>query len=443
MCELTADRITTLPADVIHRILVFLPIKDAAKTSILSTKWRHHWRCTPQLVFDLWFANEHGGWESNEMMNKLMSIIHKILLVRDGPIRRLELSVPGSKPHEMDQILIHLSNTGLQELCLDYYNRSRIYKVHSTLFACVHLNYMRLWFCEFIRHPPWFLGFNKLRVLELGHVILPADFFGNFLSKYCPMLKKLSAIYCEGVGNLEIVAPCLEEFDFLCYKLQKICFKCTPRLSTARLRWYGKLSEVVDTVDFSASLPALERLYVGFQFLQYVVAGDNNAPIRLPNPLERLKFLTIDHLDMGCLKKARPVARLIMSSPNLHALTIKLDTKQLDQPTNSNAAVPNIGTLLEAEDRNDTGCCLQHLKVLRLEKMHGIQAELNLVRFILATAPLLEKVHIATNDKLEDRNAAECMEEVMQYKRVSQVAEFCPVGGQGLKGSDESFPSTM
>ncbi|CAI0458695.1 unnamed protein product [Linum tenue] len=51
-----ADRITNLPADVIQRILVFLPIKDAAKTSILTSKWRHLWRSIPQLVFDKRFC---------------------------------------------------------------------------------------------------------------------------------------------------------------------------------------------------------------------------------------------------------------------------------------------------------------------------------------------------------------------------------------------------
>ncbi|KAM3357956.1 hypothetical protein P3S68_020887 [Capsicum galapagoense] len=46
------DRISELPANVIDRILELLPVKDAAKTSILSKNWRYNWAMLSNLQLD-------------------------------------------------------------------------------------------------------------------------------------------------------------------------------------------------------------------------------------------------------------------------------------------------------------------------------------------------------------------------------------------------------
>ncbi|CAL1392426.1 unnamed protein product [Linum trigynum] len=135
VCEPGADRITNLPVDVIHRILVLLTTKDAAKMATLSTKWRGHWRTIPQLQFAFYenvlkkvrsiafyenVLKKHRS-RSNEIATKLISNIHKVLLVHDGPIAKFQLSIDGLMSCDgIDQIIYYLSNRGLQELSLGF-----------------------------------------------------------------------------------------------------------------------------------------------------------------------------------------------------------------------------------------------------------------------------------------------------------------------------------
>ncbi|KAL0314754.1 UNVERIFIED_CONTAM: F-box/FBD/LRR-repeat protein [Sesamum angustifolium] len=46
------DRISNLPGHIIDKILSHLSLRDAVRTSILSTKWRYKWVTLPYLVFD-------------------------------------------------------------------------------------------------------------------------------------------------------------------------------------------------------------------------------------------------------------------------------------------------------------------------------------------------------------------------------------------------------
>ncbi|CAI0458353.1 unnamed protein product, partial [Linum tenue] len=424
VCEASADRITNLPEDVLHRVLVFLPIKDAAKTSVLSTKWRHHWRSIPELVFDSRFAIKSGGFNTTEMRSKLMFYIFKALLLHDGPIAKFVLSFPGLSPrygNEIDEVLLYLSHRGLQELKLSCaaFHDDKKYKLHSSLFSCLQLKLLKLRHCEF-RQPSWFVGFSKLTVLFLSDFTLPSDFCENFLLK-CPMLKNLRLTNCDGPSNLNIVAPCLERFCFTYRDLQKICFNCTPVLVSLRL--CRNFEKIADMVALLASITELQEFRVDFQLPQHLTVGDSDVPIRLPTPLHRLKLLHTRNVDFSSLETAHFLVCLIIGSPNLRELTIKLDPSQQNQPATNNAAT-SIVSLLEAESRQGSGsCCLQQLREFRIEECLGTQVELNLVQFVLATAPILKRIYIPRLHKLSSEKVIEFMMEVTRYRRISKDVE--------------------
>ncbi|CAI0459214.1 unnamed protein product [Linum tenue] len=114
------DILSNLPPDVTDHILTLLPIKEAAKTSLLSQKWRHRWRTIPHLVLDRDFAaviphNNEGSSSSTsssslEYINKVTMEINRALALHKGPITKFVLAVPGLRPSpEIDQILLRLS----------------------------------------------------------------------------------------------------------------------------------------------------------------------------------------------------------------------------------------------------------------------------------------------------------------------------------------------
>lgn len=72
------DVISNLPEDIINLILVHLPIRDAIRTSILSTNWRYKWDSIPDLVFD------RHCFRYN---TKAMDVVDHALLHHVGPIR--------------------------------------------------------------------------------------------------------------------------------------------------------------------------------------------------------------------------------------------------------------------------------------------------------------------------------------------------------------------
>ncbi|CAN6561200.1 unnamed protein product [Malus baccata var. baccata] len=51
-CQEGVDRISELPNSLLCHILSFLPILDAAQTTILSRRWENLWTPLPKLVFD-------------------------------------------------------------------------------------------------------------------------------------------------------------------------------------------------------------------------------------------------------------------------------------------------------------------------------------------------------------------------------------------------------
>ncbi|XP_021717897.1 putative F-box/FBD/LRR-repeat protein At4g13965 [Chenopodium quinoa] len=75
------DRISNLPLDLTHKILEFLPLQEAVKTSVLSQNWRFKWTSIPQLIigFPCLVYLKLGGYynrdtpKNNEVLETLIS----------------------------------------------------------------------------------------------------------------------------------------------------------------------------------------------------------------------------------------------------------------------------------------------------------------------------------------------------------------------------------
>ncbi|KAL0004796.1 hypothetical protein SO802_012357 [Lithocarpus litseifolius] len=84
----TSDIISNLPSNIIENILP-LRVRDAVKTSVLSTEWRCNWVTLPQLVFDESFCPNYPANQARR--TELFKTIY-----HSGPILKFtSLSIPG------------------------------------------------------------------------------------------------------------------------------------------------------------------------------------------------------------------------------------------------------------------------------------------------------------------------------------------------------------
>ncbi|CAJ2635379.1 unnamed protein product [Trifolium pratense] len=202
------DRISCLPGHVTDQILSFLPIEEAVRTSVLSSKWRNKWYTIPNLVFDPNYVSEDP------------SIVDHVLLLHSGPINKFEISdlnhipVNSSVATDIDRWILHLIRRSIKELVLDLVLMDEVrYKIPWCLFSCQSLNRLELYSC-WLKPPTTFEGLRNLTSLDLDHVTINQDHLEKLISG-CPLLENLMLTDIDNITQLNVHAPKLKEFDIL------------------------------------------------------------------------------------------------------------------------------------------------------------------------------------------------------------------------------------
>ncbi|PRQ22313.1 putative F-box domain, leucine-rich repeat domain, L domain-containing protein [Rosa chinensis] len=186
--DIEFDNLSDLPSDVTEKILSFLPMKEAVRTSILSSKWRYKWAILPDLVFD-----ELGFPGVLYKHDKLVKMVDHVLFLLIGPINKVKLSHKGlNGTADIDRWILHLSRNSMREFIFRFWKKPE-YKMPSCLFSCQDL--VHLEFCNCLLKPPrTFKGFKSLKKLEIESVTLTQDEFEN-LVVCCPLLKYLTMMF--------------------------------------------------------------------------------------------------------------------------------------------------------------------------------------------------------------------------------------------------------
>ncbi|CAN1189134.1 F-box/FBD/LRR-repeat protein At1g13570 [Linum perenne] len=311
--------------------------------------------------------------------------IYQALLVHQGPIHRFELAIPGMDCYpQIDQLVPYLSTKSVKELTI-YSPEGHFSKaLPSSIFSILNLNSLKLQRYKFIVPPRSSFVFSKLTLLEFKEVDLPDnyDFFGALLP-CCPLLEELMVLDCNIFIDPLFESASLKAL-FFHSSFTTICIKNTPCLS--------------------------------------VFLSNGHVPYKLPS-LTNLEVLEMPRLLLGRLSEARVLVCLIMSSPNLRRLVIVC---QHDEHYEDHSEfIDSLQMLLEPKgDRHCGGvCCLQRLEEFSIDNSRCNQVVLDLVRFVLATAPLLKRVFIKPKKSLSSRNAKKFLVKVTRYNRISKEAE--------------------
>ncbi|XP_035834657.1 F-box/FBD/LRR-repeat protein At1g13570 isoform X2 [Helianthus annuus] len=219
--RLSSTTINTLPQTTIENILCFLPIREAARTSILSREWRYKWTTIPKLEFDSSTLSKGKNKEklpsdiasARKNMDercKLFNAIHQVLLMRQGPIHEFTFhSNKSYRFYELDQIIFHLSRNHTVKkltLALDYMYS---YKLPLCAFSMHQLKDLDLHYVV-IDHQPIVSVFGSLRSLSLIKVKISTKALLHILSN-CPSLKRFTLLGFIGHKDCTII----ELFDCL------------------------------------------------------------------------------------------------------------------------------------------------------------------------------------------------------------------------------------
>lgn len=256
------DLISDLPQSIIETILTKLPLRDAVRTSILSSRWRYKWATLTQLVFDdkcVSLSQDRALVE-----NKLVNFVTRFLFLHDGPIHKFTLSTSylQSSP-DIDQWLLFLSRKDIKELVLDL-GEGEWFRAPSCIFSCRKLSRLELVRCE-LDPPPDFRGFLCLKYLNLQQVLVATDVVENLISS-CPLLESLTLSYFDSLA-LTVRAPNLK-YLILEGEFKDICLENTPLLVAISVAMY-MTDDIAEHFEQSSScnfdkflggVPCLERL---------------------------------------------------------------------------------------------------------------------------------------------------------------------------------------
>ncbi|PKA58907.1 F-box/FBD/LRR-repeat protein [Apostasia shenzhenica] len=409
------DRISTMPSNIIEVILMCLPIADAVRSSILSSRWRHLWCTIPHLIF-----NKQSVPSS--VHNQLDKIVDQVLLLHNGPIHKFVFDGFIEDLATVDRWIVVLSRNDLKELALKFCP-GRLYKLPSSLFSCRAIVTLDLHDCEF-KLPRSFSGFSLLTDLFLENVNISDDEFACLISK-SSHIRKLVFMDFYGCCHLKFNAPKLQEL-VIEGVFEDIHLENTPELANLSIGLEddeeldnededfdnGDTENVEDCyfVKYLSNIPKIEKLELQHNFLDFMTRGQ--AYVRFPTYtcLKKVFFSCFNFQD---LKHVIALQSLLQNSPVLQELEIEADTDD------SIATIPTSSFFDKREFHNARLCQLRRVK---LTELMGLRPELEFIEFILAASSALEVLTIKLDTDATEE--VKFYKEIMRFRRASTRAQI-------------------
>ncbi|KAK2362650.1 F-box/FBD/LRR-repeat protein [Trifolium repens] len=409
------DRISDLPSNVIDGILERLKIRDMVRTSILSEKWRYMWTHVPRLVFREKFFEpyEHLDYPS-PVVSK---IITQVLMLHNGPIHKFLLFIPmyfnfKLTVKHLDRWVPLLSRRGVKHLELMNFETG-LSHLPYIVFSCKELTKFKLGGIN-LSIPPDYSGFKRLLDLNLESVTFESGALESLISG-CPLLEKLSIVYCNGFEYFHISAPTLNlevlllEFD---KNMKSICLEKAKNLIdltlTAREGWVSGLIK---------SLPKnIQRFSIGSFLNKKIPFADIIPPTLVKGSFNSIKYLKLRFVKLNERGELLYIVSVLKSAPCLVELVIE---------SYSHVDITQAPVRLEELERSS--CCLNQLQNVNIYiRATSHQHAMSLIRFILANSTLLKLLTFKFSPgtpKLDAPVLLSISQDLLLMKRVSQSAQ--------------------
>ncbi|CAL5394575.1 unnamed protein product [Camellia sinensis] len=139
------DRISNLPDEILSHILCFMPTKYAARTSLLSTRWKSIWPSVH--IIDLY---------SNEQSSGFIDFVDRLLLLRNSSNLnefRLQCQYGYRHPYRLNSWICTVIKLNVKELVLNFEIDQLVVELPRSLLISVNLVVLKLAGDVFFRFP--------------------------------------------------------------------------------------------------------------------------------------------------------------------------------------------------------------------------------------------------------------------------------------------------
>ncbi|XP_031113544.1 F-box/FBD/LRR-repeat protein At1g13570-like isoform X2 [Ipomoea triloba] len=408
------DRFINLPTDVLNCILDHLPVRDAARTSILSRKWRYIWAAHPNLELD-------PKDIVTVTKNDFVGIGNRILLQHIGPILTfyVDLSdVHMSQYPNIDLWILYLSRNGLREFTVENSSRD-LYTLPSYVFLCQELIELELSNCIFKQPCGTIRSFQNLKVLFLIEVAFKPEVSASIFT--ASKLKTLHIEKCSGMDHLNFDGCSPSLSSLILYKNHGVKLSCFMNCKSIT---YAKLVFPMEVKSFGpgkrinlASLfkhwPLISNLFLDGYHLKLLAADSITST--LPVKVNYLRDLTVYGICFTNLVQISCILCLLHSSPTVHSLEILMSVLTVSADNNL--------VLKYLQERSCMGEDINSLRDLKMKYFQGSRAEMLFVKLILACCPALERVTFVDKE-VEPSEVSNILKELVVFPRASRKAQI-------------------
>ncbi|CAO1945095.1 unnamed protein product [Urochloa humidicola] len=375
--DLLRDRLSDLPDAILISILSLLRLDEAARCTVLASRWRRLFASPLLLDFD---ANMPGRRDIIGTVNSILAAYPA------APVRSFRACwsfLPRDQDLSSGGWLQELARRGVEELFLDFNFRDWQHRIPDSLFDCFSLKRLRARYCTFPDVPK--AGgaaplLAHLTEIELWRVSISGDAV-NFLLSQCTALERLKMNGTSKCGRVHVRSPSLKVLDSD-GDFDELFVEFAPNLEWLFGRYMymkGGLKRVCLKIAHAPKLKFLGYLGMNFEKIEIgeTIFTEDRIDVKTLMPSLKTLAIEVSYTKVGYIDW---IIQLLNLFPCLEVLYIRSDTWSRIQ-----AAASESWDVLR-----HIPCVHNHLEKVVFEVYRGHRWQREMAKFLLGKSRFLK-----------------------------------------------------